>query len=79
MRYDKGPQITVGELKHYLACIPDDVKVCISIGDTIEELHYLENLNGKLLLLPDCYMQNAAEMNLYTMRSLMKDEGLQDE
>ena len=33
MDYDKGPQLTVAQLKSYLKHIPDDVKICVGIGD----------------------------------------------
>ena len=76
MYYDKGPQLTVGKLKEYLACISDDVKICIEIGDKVVELHYLLNQGGNLVLLSDCYMQNASEMNIKTILSfnVRKDE-----
>ena len=73
MDYDKGPQITVGYLKRFLATIPDDVKICVGIGDASEAAHYLLNDNGMLLLHPDCYMQNANETNIKTMISFQKD------
>ena len=69
MHYDKGPQLTVGKLKEYLACIPDDVKICVGIGDEVEEAHYLLNQAGNLVLHPNCYMQNASEMNIKTILS----------
>lgn len=69
MYYDKGPQLTVGKLKEHLACIPDDVKICIGIGSEVAELHYLLNQDGNLVLHPDCYMQNASEMNIKTILS----------
>lgn len=69
MYYDKGPQLTVGELKKYLTCIRDDVKIYIGIGNEIAELHYLLNQDGNLILHPDCYMQNASEVNIKTILS----------
>lgn len=72
MYYDKGPQLTAGKLKEYLACIPDDVKICIGIGNEVEELHYLLNQDGDLVLHPDCYMQNASEVNIKTILSFNK-------
>lgn len=69
MYYDKGPQLTAGKLKKYLACIPDDVKIYIGIGDEVAELHYILNQDGNLVLLSDCYMQNASEMNIKTILS----------
>ena len=69
MHYDKGPQITVGRLKEYLACIPDDVKICVGIGSEREPLHYLLNCGGDLVLHPDCYMQDAKENNIQTIMS----------
>lgn len=70
MYYDKGPQLTVGRLNEYLACIPDDVKICIGIGSEVAELHYLLNQDGNLVLHTDCYMQNASEINIKTVLSL---------
>ena len=72
MRYDKGPQLTVGALKQALALIPDNVKVCVGIGDVVSEAHYLMNYDGKLLLLPDCYAENADEINIKTIISFQK-------
>ena len=72
MYYDKGPQLTVGELKNYLSCIPDDVKICVGIGCERKPAHYLLNVNGDLVLHPNCYMQNASEVNLKTLISFKK-------
>lgn len=69
MDYEKGPQITVGRLKEYLACIPDDVKVSVGMGCEVSPLHYLLNWGGELLLHPDCYMQDANVTNLKTIMS----------
>ena len=67
MNYDKGPQITVGKLKKYLACVPDDVKIWIGIGSQVEQLHYLLNHGEDLLLHSDAYMQDAEETNAKTI------------
>ena len=72
MTYDKGPQLTVGILKAYFACIPDNVPISVGIGDMTEEAHYLINQSGTLVIHPDCYMQDANEMNLKTIISLQK-------
>lgn len=72
MDYDKGPQLTVATLKEYLSMIPDDVKICIGIGDARAEAHYLINDSGKLVIHPDCYMQNASEVNIKTIISFQK-------
>ena len=69
MDYDKGPQLTVAQLKSYLKHIPDDVKICIGIGDVKAPAHYLLNHGGQLMLHPDCYMQNASEVNIKTILS----------
>ena len=69
MHYDKGPQLTVGKLKEYLAHIPDDVKVVVGIGDNKAPAHYLLNYDEQLMLHPDCYMQNASEVNIKTILS----------
>lgn len=69
MTYDKGPQITVGMLKTYLACIPDDVKVSVGIGSDREPLHYLLNVGGELVLHPDSYMEDARDTNIQTIMS----------
>lgn len=69
MNYDKGPQLTVGMLKEYLAYIPDDVKIGVAIGDSYAQAHYIQNRAGELILLPDSYMQNAAEANFRTLLS----------
>ena len=41
MYYNKGPQLTAGTLKQYLACIPDDIKIRVGIGDASAPAHYL--------------------------------------
>lgn len=71
MNYDKGPQLTVGKLKEYLACIPDDVKICVGIGPEIEPAHYLLNREGNLVLHPNCYMVDAEENNIHTILSFI--------
>ena len=76
MDYDKGPQLTVAQLKSYLKHIPDDVKICVGFGDNRAPAHYLLNEDGQLMLLPDCYMQNASEVNIRTMLSFnIRKEG----
>lgn len=72
MDYDKGPQLTVGKLKQYLANIPDNVKICVGIGDQNAPAHYLLNRSGELELHPDCYMQDAEFTNLMTVFSFNK-------
>ena len=72
MNYDKGPQLTAGRLKEYLACIPDNTKIRIGIGDVTAPAHYLMNWNGELMLHTDCYMQNASEVNLKTIITLSR-------
>jgi len=67
MDYDKGPQLTVALLKGYLSMIPDDVKICVGIGDAVEPLHYIDEYNGQLLLHPDMYMVDASKHNLLTI------------
>lgn len=69
MNYDKGSQLTVAQLKSYLKHIPDDVKICIGIGDSTAPAHYLLNDDGQLMLHTDCYMQNASEVNIKTILS----------
>ena len=69
MNYDKGPQLTVAQLKSYLKHIPDDVKIRIGIGDVTAPAHYLLNDDGQLMLHTDCYMQNASEVNINTILS----------
>ena len=69
MYYDKGPQLTAGKLKEYLAYIPDDVKIAVGIGDIYAPAHYLLNQSGELVLHPNCYMQDAAETNIKTILS----------
>ncbi len=69
MDYDKGPQLTVAQLKLYLKHIPDDVKIRIGIGDANAPAHYLLNHGGQLMLHSDCYMQNASEVNIKTILS----------
>lgn len=70
MDYDKGPQLTVGRLKEYLACIPDNTKIRVGIGNENAPAHYLINMGDELILHPDCYMQNASEVNLRTIITL---------
>lgn len=72
MNYDKGEQLTVGRLKEYLNCIPNDVKVFIGIGSEREQAHYLLNEKGLLVFHSDCYMQNAEETNIRTVISFQK-------
>lgn len=69
MDYDRGPQLTVAQLKSYLKLIPDDVKICIGLGDVTAPAHYLLNHDGQLMLHTDCYMQNASEVNINTILS----------
>lgn len=69
MNYDKGPQLTVYQLKSYLKHIPDDVKICIGIGSDNAPAHYLLNYAGQLMIHSDCYMQNATETNIKTVLS----------
>lgn len=66
MIYDKGNQLTVGELKRYLSIIPEDVKISICLGDKSESLHYLSKEGDELVLSHDIYMVNALEYNLET-------------
>lgn len=40
MDYDKGPQLTAGRLKEYLAGIPDNTNIRIGIGDENAPAHY---------------------------------------
>ena len=72
MDYDKGPQLTAGRLREYLACIPDNTKIRVGIGDVNAPAHYLIDWDGELVLHPDCYMQNASEINLKTIISLSR-------
>lgn len=74
MNYNKGPQLTIGDLKRYLEHIPNDVKIYIGIGNINAELHYLSVWNNQLLLHPDIYMQNAEEANLKTVLMLAKKD-----
>ena len=69
MNYDKGPQLTVSQLKSYLEHIPNDVKICIGIGSDNAPAHYLLNYGGQLMIHSDCYMQNAIETNIKTVLS----------
>lgn len=69
MNYDKGEQLTVGKLKRYLSCLPDDIKIRVGIGSETAPVRYLLNKGGELLLHPDCYMQNAEETTLKTIIS----------
>ena len=67
MIYDKGNQLTVGELKRYLSIIPEDVKISICLGDKSESLHYLSKEGDELVLSHDIYMANALKHNLETL------------
>ena len=69
MIYDKGKQITVGELKGYLSLIPDDVKIFVGIGANVAPLRCLLNHRGELLLHPVSYMVDADTANLKTILS----------
>ena len=66
MAYDKGNQLTVGELRRYLSIIPEDVKISISFGEKSQSLHYLSKEGDELVLSHDLYMVNALEHNLET-------------
>lgn len=72
MHYDKGEQLTVGRLKEYLACLPDDVKVYVGLGNDVAPLHYLLEHKGGLLLHPNSYGKNANEENVKTILILTK-------
>lgn len=74
MKYNKGQQLTVGRLKEYLANIPDDVKICVGIGDQSAPAHYLLNRDGELELHPNCYMQDADITNLKTILSFIPQD-----
>lgn len=74
MRYDKGPQLTAGMLKKYLAKIPDNVKIRVGIGEMNEEAHYLHNDRGELTILCDSYMEDAPITNKMTVISFMMQE-----
>jgi hypothetical protein len=67
MYYDKGNQLTVGELRKYLSIIPEDVKISICLGDITKSLHYLSKEGDELVLSNDLYMVNASEHNLQTL------------
>mgnify|MGYP006923247902 CR=1 FL=1 len=67
MAYNKGNQLTVGELKRYLSIIPEDVKISISFGEKSQSLHYLSKEGDELVLSHDLYMVNALEHNLETL------------
>ena len=65
-------QLTVGALKQYLACIPDDVKVRVGWGEEDAEACCFENVAGELVILPSCYGEDADEVNLRTIISFQK-------
>ncbi len=68
MHYDKGKQLTVGDLRRYLSIIPEDVKISIyDVGDKMKSLHYLSKDGDELVLSHDMYMVNALEHNLETL------------
>jgi hypothetical protein len=67
MHYDKGKQLTVGELRRYLSIIPEDVKISIGLGDNTKSLHYFSKEGDELVLSHDIYMTNAWEHNLETL------------
>lgn len=67
MNYDKGKQLTVGELRRYLSIIPENVKISINFGEKSESLHYLSKEGDELVLSHDMYMVNAWEHNLETL------------
>lgn len=74
MHYDKGKQVTVGELKRYLNTIPEDVKISISMGDRCDSLHYISKEGDELVLSNDLYMVNALEHNLETLIQFIVDK-----
>ena len=74
MAYDKGKQLTVGELRRYLSNIPEDVKISIGIGDKSKSLHYLSKEGDELVLSHDLYMVNALEHNLETLIQFIVDK-----
>ena len=78
MYYNKGPQLTVAQLKSYLKHVPDDVKIRVGIGDISAPAHYLLNHGGQLMLHTNCYMENASEVNIKTILSFnTKEEATQ--
>lgn len=72
MNYNKGEQFTVKQLKEYLNYIPDDVKVCIGLGDQKKPARYISNYDNKLIIESDIYMRDADENNLHTIISFQK-------
>ena len=68
----QGKQFTVKKLKAYLDCIPDDVKVCIGLGDQIKPARYISNYNNNLTIESDVYMRDANENNLFTIVNFQK-------
>ncbi len=75
MNYDKGKQLTVGDLRRYLSIIPEDVKISIyDVGDKTKSLHYLSKEGDELVLSHDLYMVNALEHNLKTLIQFIVDK-----
>ena len=72
MRYNKGPQLTVGTLKQYLSAIPDDVKIRVGWGDADAEARILLKVAGELVICPSCYGEDAGYINLKTIISFSK-------
>lgn len=71
MRYNKGKQITIKELKALIKYLPDEVKVFVGFGCSVKPLHYLCEYDGGLMLHPDVYGIDATECNLKTIATLM--------
>lgn len=72
MNYDKGEQMTVGGLRNFLNCIPDNTKVYVGFGECVKPLRYLSEHGGDLLLQSDVYGANAHEHNIETILKLHK-------
>lgn len=65
-------QFTVKQLKEYLACLPDDIKVYVGYGDSVKPARYLDTFNGNLVIHSSLYGEDAAEYNLMVLMKLSK-------
>lgn len=70
MHYNKGHQLTVGELKALIQLIPDETKMFVGIGDNIEPLRYLCEHNRGLMFHTNVYGMDAISNNVNTILQL---------
>ena len=71
MTYNKGHQLTVGELKKLIHLIPDDTKLFVGFGCGVEPLRYLCEWENGLMFHPNIYGEDAESFNSNTVLQLL--------